>query len=219
MTGSNRVIFDHIAWYVSTLGPWGVRSCDAPDRNEELMAHAKDDQIYEALGTILVRVKELFEKQPANRKTYIAVLAQLSLFLRTISDVAALRWIGLAAALYDLDQGKVPALLKPATIRNRPGDSSALWAKKAHAAIALECFVRSGETLENGARKLALCSKIPAKSLIAWRRELKAGRVKNVPAPLMFANGLARLDAGRCGRDLRAAAFAFIREAVAHEAD
>ena len=64
MTGSNRVIFDHIAWYVSTLGPWGVRSCDAPDRNEELMAHAKDDQIYEALGTILVRVKELLRNSP-----------------------------------------------------------------------------------------------------------------------------------------------------------
>lgn len=178
------------------------------------MVRAEDDQIYEALEMIVIKVKELLENHPPNRKTYIATLAQLSLILRLVSDVAGVRLLGLAAALSDLDQGIVPALLRPATIGNRPGNSSGTWAKRTHAVLALECLHRTGESLENGARELSRLSKIPAKSLVAWRHDLKAGRVKNALAKIMFENGVARLNAGECGPDLHAAALGFIGEAA-----
>jgi hypothetical protein len=165
----------------------------------------------EKLVDIMEHVKGLLETGASGRFTYIEALAYISMFFDALNSKAGVRLMILSAALSDLDRGVVPKLLRPAHIDNRPGDSSAEWTKRAYAALALECLMRTGKRSEPAASELALLSKIPAQDFITWRHEFKADRVKNVLGPLTWRESLKRLDLGAYGSDMRDAARAFLR--------
>jgi hypothetical protein len=69
--------------------------------------------------------------------------------------------------------------------------------------------------MKAAANKLARNHDFDGDKLIAWRKELRAGRTTNALAEIIFKNGLARL--GEFGRDdLRQLATVFMGRSVRH---
>jgi hypothetical protein len=163
------------------------------------MTDANDELTAEAFGVLLEQLADLrriFGQKPLDRQVYINGLIALSVCIRSTSgEEAATALLRLVVALADLEDGIVPALLKPTKVQNR-SDSSLEWSARAGAALALECLLRSDKLKEAAARQLEGNSKIPAKNIINWHHHIKAGHVKNVAANTLWQQYIARIEAG-----------------------
>jgi hypothetical protein len=145
------------------------------------------------------------------RELYAAVLIAAGQFVATTIDrgIANRYFFELQSALVDLNKDTVRPLLKPSPQHNRPPDPSNEWRARARVALALDAFMRSGLSQKDAADKIAknhsglrrLAGKKAgdfATTIIGWRREFSARRVKNFEATELFAEGvhrIGRLDA------------------------
>lgn len=137
------------------------------------------------------------------RERYAAALIVVAQYFsssagRPIAD----RFFELASAIADLNNGTVHPLLEPVRPDNRPADPSQLWRARARVALGLEALLRAGLNRSAAAAKIAShyssvanLAGVKAKGsklqtiVFGWRRELKAGRVKNFEAGELFSEG------------------------------
>jgi hypothetical protein len=176
------------------------------------MARAKFLKALEELHRDIARA---FEQEPDypldamnERERYAAALIVLAKYFSSLSvKTIAARFFELGSAIADLNNGTVRSLLRPARADNRPADPSQLWRARAHVALGLEALLRSGLNRQDAALKvarqyssIASLAGLRAKdsalqtTLFGWRREFKAGRVKNFEASELFAEGIKRID-------------------------
>jgi hypothetical protein len=156
------------------------------------------------------------------RAQYIIALHNLAMFLKMVSagkdkDIAQ-RFIQLALALFDIQRGAQPELLRiNANLHGRPVDPTDVWMVRSHAAAALECLVRSGMSELDAAKLIIKNSPEIAKavrpgrndvaSLLYWRKALNDKLPKHDIAIDSFHAALEVLDllaAGPTAPDLRA---------------
>jgi hypothetical protein len=156
-----------------------------------------------------------FEQEPGypldsmnERERYAAALIVLANYFSSLSvKPIAGRFFELGSAIADLNNGTVHSLLRPVRADNRRADPSQLWRARAHVALALEALLRSGLNRQDAALKvarqypgIASLAGLRAKdsalqtTLFGWRREFKAGRVKNFEASELFAEGIKTID-------------------------
>jgi len=160
-------------------------------------------------------IARAFEQEPDytldamnERERYAAALIILGNYFSSLSvKTIAARFFELGSAIADLNNGTVRSLLQPASADNRRADPSQLWRARARVALGLEALRRSGLNRQDAALKVAsqyssIANLAGAKAkdsklqttIFGWRRELKAGRVKNFEASELFAEGIKRID-------------------------
>src|SRR5262245_33581612 len=142
------------------------------------------------------------------RERYAAALMAIGGYFTSLEGrPIGQRFFELGSAMADLNSGIVHPLLRPARADNRPADPSQLWRARAHVALGLEALLRSGLNRLDAAAKVprqysSIASLAGPKAkdstlettLFGWRREFKAGRVKNFEASELFAEGIRRID-------------------------
>jgi hypothetical protein len=142
----------------------------------------------------------------AERSAYVSALYSVGLFLQqvpTIHDYAS-KFMTLASALDDLDQGTVHSILKPTKIDSRPPDPTDVWIRRAMAAFAVEILLRCGMTSIQvkklvdkdfgGLVAVARRSSSAGRTVITWRNTFVRGKVKNRIAQQVFHQELSKLD-------------------------
>lgn len=168
-----------------------------------------------ATGKLIRTISRAFDQGPElphtsvnDRDRYAAALFAMAQYFsalagRPLGD----RFFELGSAIADLNNGTVHPLLRPVRSDNRRADTSQLWRARARVAMGLEALLRSGLNQTDAAAKLAsrhsdianLAGRKAKYSTLqtivfGWRRELKAGRVKNFEASALFAEGLERIN-------------------------
>ena len=146
---------------------------------------------------------------PANeRERYAAALVAVAQYFSSVAGrPIAERFFELASAIADLNKGTIHPLLQQVRPDNRPADPSQMWRARARVALGLEALLRSGLNRSDATAKIASqyssianLAGVKAKDsklqtiVFGWRRELKAGRVKNFEANELFAEGIKRID-------------------------
>jgi hypothetical protein len=150
-----------------------------------------------------------YPRNPVNeRERYAAALNSIAQYFSSVAGrPIGNRFFELASAIADLNSGTVHSLLLPIRADNRPADPSQLWRARTRVALGLEALLRSGLNRNDAAAKIASEYSSIAKLsgpkakdsklqiiVFGWRRELKAGRVKNFEARELFAEGIKRID-------------------------
>jgi hypothetical protein len=108
-----------------------------------------------------------------------------------------------ASAIGDLNKGIVRPLMEPPPPGNR-ADPSDRWRARARVAVALDARMRSEPSQADAAGKIsreypdlvALAGKNAGDfvtTIIGWRNEFRAGRIKNFEAEALFAFGMERI--------------------------
>jgi hypothetical protein len=172
-------------------------------------------KLLNALEKLHRDIARAFEQEPDypldamnERERYAAALIVLATYFSSLSvKPIASRFFELASAIADLNNGTVHSLLRPVRADNRRADPSQLWRARARVALGLEALLRSGLNRNAAAAKIAsqyssIANLAGAKAkdsklqttVFGWRRELKAGRVKNFEASELFAEGIKRID-------------------------
>ena len=180
----------------------------------------------EALNLLFQLLRMAFDRRTEtvrdSRGQYIIALHDLAMFLKMVSvgkdkDIAQ-RFIQLALALFDIQRGTQPELLRiNVSLHGRPVDPTDVWMVRSHAAAALECLVRSGMSEPDAAKLIVKnCPEIskavrPGRndvdSLLYWRKALNEKSPKNDIAIDIFHEALEVLDRlapGRSPSDLKA---------------
>jgi len=181
--------------------------------------------------------------QPINRSRADAIeeqhrmaiaLTAVAEFLRAIDPNGgefADKFAGLADALLHLETGKVSSIVSPYNGPGRRPDSSAIWARRALVALAIECMLRSGMRERRAAAEIAkeaqlfdLLRDTPdvstskaiksqrkklESSCLNWRQLILDGSQENPGATGTWAAGLGRIEAAP-RTELRNLANAFI---------
>ena len=174
---------------------------------------ASESECREALHLLFQRLRMAFAQGAATvrdfRGQYIIALHDLAMFLKLVSagkdkDIAE-RFIQLALALFDIQRGTQPELLRiNVSLHGRPVDPTDVWIVRSYAAAALECFVRSGMSEPDAAKLIIKNSPEIAKavrpgrndvaSLLHWRKALNDKSPKNDFAIYIFHEALEVLD-------------------------
>lgn len=180
----------------------------------------------EALNLLFQLLRMAFDRRTETvrdgRGQYIIALNYLASFLKIVSvgkdkDIAE-RFIQLAFALFDLERGIQPEILRiNVSLHGRPVDPTDVWIVRSHAAAALECLVRSGMSERDAAKLIIKNSPEIAKavrpgrndvaSLLHWRKALNDKSPKNDFAIDNFHKALEVLDRlapGLSSSDLKA---------------
>jgi hypothetical protein len=166
-----------------------------------------------ALKKLHRNVARAFDQEPDGnpvneRERYAAALDSVAQYFSSVAGrPIADRFFELASAISDLNKGTVHPLLRKVRPDNRPADPSQLWRARARVALGLEALLRSDLNRSDAAAKIASqyssianLAGVKAKDsklqtiVFGWRRELKAGRVKNFEASELFAEGIKRID-------------------------
>src|SRR5262245_2305689 len=168
-----------------------------------------------ALERLHRNLARAFEQEPdyqldsmIERERYAAALIALANYFSSLSvKPIAARFFELGSAIADLNSGTVHSLLRPVRADNRRADPSQLWRARARVALGLEALLRSGLNRSEAASKIAgqyssVAYLVGAKAkdskleitVFGWRRELRAGRVKNFEASELFVEGIKRID-------------------------
>jgi hypothetical protein len=166
-----------------------------------------------ALEKLHRNVARAFDQEPDypgnptnERERYAAALVVVAQYFSSVAGrPIADRFFELASAIADLNNGTVHPLLRQVPPDNRPADPSQMWRARARVALGLEALLRSGLNRSDAAAKIAsqysnianlagVKAKDSKLQTIGWRRELKAGRVKNFEANELFAEGIKRID-------------------------
>jgi hypothetical protein len=174
---------------------------------------ASQNECREALHLLFQRLRMAFGQGAQtvrdSRAQYIIALHDLAMFLTMVSagkdkDIAQ-RFIQLAHALFDIERGTQPELLRiNVSLHGRPVDPTDVWIVRSYAAAALECFVRSGMSESDAAKLIIKKSPEIAKavrpglndvaSLLHWRKALNDKSPKNDIAIGIFHEALEVLD-------------------------
>lgn len=112
-----------------------------------------------------------------DRRSYIGVLMHTALFINVLSKQPVAQPLAdLALALADLEEGRVTPFLKPKSTGGNRSKNSRVWISRAYAALALECWRRSGrfKDLDSAAKALAAVN-VTREAGISWR-QLKSWR-------------------------------------------
>jgi hypothetical protein len=186
----------------------------------EVLAMPRSDRmakskLLNALEKLHRSVARAFDQEPDylgnptnERERYAAALVVVAQYFSSVAGrPIADRFFELASAIADLNKGTVHPLLQQVRPDNRPADPSQLWRARARVALGLEALLRSGLNRSDAAAKItseyssiANLAGVKAKDsklqtiVFGWRRELKAGRVKNFEAIELFAEGIKRID-------------------------
>jgi hypothetical protein len=164
-----------------------------------------------ALVRFQTRLSKAFFQEPdcsrtaeSERERYAAALVVVALF---VGGRIGSRFSELASAIADLNTGTVHPLLAGVRVHNRRADTSQMWRARARVALGLEALLRSGLSRTEAAAKVA--TEFPSIARLAgpraknstlrtivfgWRKELKAGRVKNFEAGELFSEGIKEID-------------------------
>ena len=116
-------------------------------------------------------------------------------------DTYAEKFITLAAALNDLDNGIVRPVLKPKPVENRIPDPIEVQVGRAYVAIAIEALIKAGNKTDEAklfiqAREYSPLSALATKKADnlwtagrEWRHRFRQNRIKNVVAKKVFEAG------------------------------
>lgn len=112
-----------------------------------------------------------------------------------VDEIIWKRFYNVASALDDLKHGVVSPTLRAADVHNRRSDNSAIWGVRAKVAVALECFLRSGMSLDEATviisrQRLLRPLLRPGTDLktasLNWRNNLKRKKNKNHAATSLW---------------------------------
>lgn len=167
-------------------------------------------KIVEALAELLYAASVAFSDNGGQsienkRDQYALALTSVGQFFQRLKvPVAAGRFIELANAIGDLNSGAVQSIVRRSS-RGRGPDDSQSWRARAHVALAFHALVRSGKTREDAANEIGnkqVLKKLAAAKagrlstiVINWHHEFRAGRIKNLPASVVFDVGKAVIEA------------------------
>lgn len=167
-----------------------------------------------ALSTRLQVASEQFQMMPVKRRAAAgSALAALSEFVGNVFPIdqeLRLPLNHLLYGLYDLDQGQREALLRPRTVKHRPKLALVHRLFRANASVLMDVLVQQGisrgRAAGAAAKKLNELGyrdnqgqRLQAKSIVAWRNEVKAGDVSKDPAVQRYRFILKLLDSKHPG--------------------
>src|SRR6202521_3704052 len=186
------------------------------------MASSDDEarwKLLTAAADLYASVSRAFRQEPDSPRTvgnererHAAALVRVAQFFCALGDRRlGDRFFELSSAIAELSQGTLHPLLRQARPQSRPADPSQLW--RAHVALALEALIRTGlspsEAAAEVARKVpkignlagakARMSKLPT-TMLGWRKQISAGRVKNFQAKELLQEAFSRIDHLEWGR-------------------
>jgi|ERR1700674_194565 len=181
------------------------------------MASSDDEarwKLLTAAADLYASVSRAFRQEPDSPRTvgnererHAAALVRVAQFFCALGDRRlGDRFFELSSAIAELSQGTLHPLLRQARPQSRPADPSQLWRARARVALALEALIRTGlspsEAAAEVARKVpkignlagakARMSKLPT-TMLGWRKQISAGRVKNFQAQELLQEGLERM--------------------------
>jgi hypothetical protein len=195
-----------------------------------------DEKLAEKYRQLAERLNRAFTAAPIvgdERHRYVNALLAIAKFFDGLGlfDTHAEKFITLAAALNDLDNGIVRPVLKPKPIENRIPDPTEVWVGRAYVAIAIEALIKSEALIKAGNRlaeaklfiqareysPLSVLATKKAKNLWTagreWRHRFRQNRIKNVVAKKVFDAGNRHLKTLSSSSDFTKAARMSLSEA------
>ena len=170
------------------------------------MTSLDDEKLAEKYRHLAERLSRAFTAAPIvgdERHRYVNALLAIAKFFEGLGpfDTYAEKFITLAAALNDLDNGIVRPVLKPEPVANRIPDPIEVQVGRAYVAIAIEALIKAGNKTDEAklfiqAREysplFALATKKADNLWTAgreWRHRFRQNRIKNVVAKKVFEAG------------------------------
>ena len=174
--------------------------------NAECAAMTDDEKLAEKYRHLAERLSRAFTALPIvgdERHRYVNALLAIAKFFEGLGpfDTYAEKFITLAAALNDLDNGIVRPVLKPKPVENRIPDPIEVWVGRAYVAIAIEALIKAGNKADEAklfiqAREYSPLSALATKKADnlwtagrEWRHRFRRNRIKNVVAKKVFEAG------------------------------
>ena len=153
--------------------------------------------INDYIAALCENAQNLSENSVGARQCVINDLTDTARLLKQlgVDEIIWKRFYHVANALDDLKHGIVSPTLRATHVRNRISDNSATWAVRARVAVALECFLRSGMSLDEAtaiiSRQRSLKPLLrPGTDLktapLNWRNNLKRKKNKNDAATSLW---------------------------------
>ena len=165
-----------------------------------------DEKLAEKYRHLAERLSRAFTAAPVagdERHRYMNALLAIAKFFDGLGpfDTYAEKFITLAAALDDLDNGIVRPVLKPEPVANRIADPIEVQVGRAYVAIAIEALIKAGNKTDEAklfiqAREYSPLSALATKKADnlwtagrEWRHRFRQNRIKNVVAKKVFEAG------------------------------
>ena len=170
------------------------------------MTSLDDEKLAEKYRHLAERLSRAFTALPVagdERHRYVNALLAIAKFFDGLwpFDSYAEKFITLAAALNDLDNGIVRPMLKPKPVENRVSDPIEVWVGRAYVAIAIEALIKAGNKTDEAklfiqAREYSPLSALATKKAdnlwtagLEWRYRFRQNRIKNDVAQKVFKAG------------------------------
>src|SRR6516164_3444562 len=155
-----------------------------------------DEKLAEKYRHLAERLSRAFTAGPVagdERHRYMNALLAIAKFFDGLGpfDTYAEKFITLAAALDDLDNGIVRPVLEPEPVENRIPDPIEVWVGRAYVAIAIEALIKAGNKTDEAklfiqAREYSPLSALATKKAdnlwtagLGWRYRFRQNRIKN----------------------------------------
>ena len=165
-----------------------------------------DEKLAEKYRHLAERLSRAFTALPIvgdERNRYVNALLAIAKFFEGLGpfDTYAEKFITLAAALNDLDNGIVRPVLKPKPVENRIPDPIEVQVGRAYVAIAIEALIKAGNKTDEAklfiqAREYSPLSALATKKAdnlwtagSEWRYRFRQNRIKNDVAQKVFKAG------------------------------
>ena len=170
------------------------------------MTSLDDKKLAEKYRHLAERLSRAFTALPVagdERHRYVNALLAVAKFFDGLSpfDSYAEKFITLAAALNDLDNGIVRPVLKPSPVENRIPDPIEAWVGRAYVAIAIDALIGAGNNPAEAqifiqAREYSPLFALATKKAdnlwtagLGWRYRFRQNRIKNDVAQKVFKAG------------------------------
>jgi hypothetical protein len=154
-----------------------------------------------------VHVEQIEGALVSEREHCVVALTAVATFISTFDKRHGHRFFDLAQKIGDLNKGQRAPLLEPAKIWDRRADPSHRWMARGRAVLAIEALTRTGTKPGIAAQRIshdnprlhefagAKAKETPLhKTLLNWRKEFRARRVKDLDASILFDEGVKQID-------------------------
>src|SRR5262249_10460314 len=186
--------------------PAEIRQRDVNSIIRAAKKHGANEKLCEKYRQLAERLSRAFTALPVagdERHRYVNALLAIAKFFDGLwpFDFYAEKFITLAAALNDLDNGIVRPVLKPSPAENRIPDPIEVWVGRAYVAIAIDALIGAGNNPAEAkifvqAREYSPLSALATKKAdnlwtagLGWRYRFRQNRIKNDVAQKVFEAG------------------------------
>jgi hypothetical protein len=178
-----------------------------------------DEKLAEKYRHLAERLSRAFTAAPVagnERHRYVNALLAIAKFFDGLGpfDTYAEKFITLAAALDDLDNGIVRPVLEPEPVANRIADPIEVQVGRAYVAIAIEALIKAGNSPDEAKLFIQAIEYSPLSALatkkannlwtagLGWRHRFRQNRIKNGVAKKVFEAGHRHLKTLSSSSDL-----------------